>query len=629
MSPDRVKEILNKIRKVKIAVYGDFCLDAYWIMDPRGSEISLETGLKAEAVQQQYYSPGGASNIVANLAALDPETIMAIGVLGDDIFGRELKLQLEKLNVNTSRLIIQKEHFDTYAFSKRITNDEEGPRIDFGTYNQRSQKTDRQLLKGLGHALEYCDILIFNQQVPWSITNDSFIKEANRLFESYSDKLVLLDSRHYNERFRNVCRKINDKELARMNGMDVDTIEDLSLEEVNRHVQNVYEGKPVFVTCGEKGIVTMDQAGTSHTPALQLMTRLDTVGAGDTTISALACCLAAGIKPPEAAAFANLAAAITVQKLFMTGTASGNEIFTLSFDPDYIYNPDLANDITKAYYLKGTNIEICNREIIGNTRNIKHVVFDHDGTLSTLRQGWDVIMRECMIRSITGGRKVDKKLKEKIEQRVMEYIEMSTGIQTIIQMEMLVDLVKEFKIIPEEKVLDKYGYKSVYNKSLLQMVNERLAKMEQGFFDQQTFKVRGVLDFLDGLNKRRIKLYLASGTDMEDVQREASIMGYAGFFDDRIYGSVNDIHLYSKKQVIESIIKENKLKENEFAVVGDGPVEIREGKKKRGITIGVSSDEEKGRGLNLKKRHRLINAGADIIIPDYTQAALLLDFLFN
>ena len=72
MDENRIKEILKKINKVKIAVYGDFCLDAYWIMDTRGSEISIETGLQAEAVDKHYYTPGGAANVVANVAALQP-----------------------------------------------------------------------------------------------------------------------------------------------------------------------------------------------------------------------------------------------------------------------------------------------------------------------------------------------------------------------------------------------------------------------------------------------------------------------------------------------------------------------------------------------------------------------------
>ncbi len=68
MKTERVSEILNKIKNVTVAVCGDFCLDAYWLLDPRGGEVSVETGLKTLAVNKHYYSLGGASNIVANLA---------------------------------------------------------------------------------------------------------------------------------------------------------------------------------------------------------------------------------------------------------------------------------------------------------------------------------------------------------------------------------------------------------------------------------------------------------------------------------------------------------------------------------------------------------------------------------
>ena len=48
-----------------------------------------------------------------------------------------------------------------------------------------------------------------------------------------------------------------------------------------------------------------------------------------------------------------------------------------------------------------------------------------------------------------------------------------------------------------------------------------------------------------------------------------------------------------------------------------------------GIALGVASDEEKGYGLHLDKRKRLIKAGADIIISDYSQTPQLLNFLFE
>ena len=97
--------------------------------------------------RRHYYSLGGASNVVANLAALKPKKIQVIGVIGDDIFGRELRRQFDALGVDTTHLVVQREDFDTVAFGKPYLEETEEPRIDFGFFNKRSEATDRALLE--------------------------------------------------------------------------------------------------------------------------------------------------------------------------------------------------------------------------------------------------------------------------------------------------------------------------------------------------------------------------------------------------------------------------------------------------------------------------------------------------
>lgn len=328
MKEERIKEILTRIKNVKIAVYGDFCIDAYWLLDAQGSEVSVETGLQARAVGKHYYSLGGASNVVANLADLKPAAIQVIGVVGDDIFGRELRRQFHELNVDTTYLVVQKENFDTVTFGKPYLEGSEQPRIDFGFFNKRTDATDKALLDGIAESLKSADALIVNQQVPGSITNESFIDRANALFEKFTDKIVLLDSRHYGHKFKNIYRKTNDLEAAHLNNVDVKLDDVLTLADVKKYAMNLYQqfSKPVFLTRGPRGIITVDSDGIHEVPGIQLLKKLDIVGAGDTVTSALALCLGAGIPSTEAAELANFAAAVTVQKLFQTGTASGPEI---------------------------------------------------------------------------------------------------------------------------------------------------------------------------------------------------------------------------------------------------------------------------------------------------------------
>jgi rfaE bifunctional protein kinase chain/domain len=631
MNTESVKLLLERINKIKIAVYGDFCLDAYWVMDPRKSEISVETGLQAEAVAKQSYSLGGASNVVANLAALKPATIKIFGVIGDDIFGREMTKQLELLGIDTTGLIIQKEEFSTYVFCKRLLEGEEQPRYDFGTYNKRTVQTDQLILENIKNVISESDVVILNQQVPNSIRNDSFIESLNQIIAGFPEKLILLDSRHKSEKFKNVILKTNEIEAARLNGVEAGLEDVLSIADVLKFAEKLYikNKKPVIISRGSRGMLAYDKEGSHEIAGLQFLKKLDPVGAGDTALSALASALAAGATVTESIEFANFAAGVTVQKLFQTGTANSEEIINLTSDPDYIYQPELATNLRQAAYYKNSEIELCYPLNSWESGNIKHAVFDHDGTISALREGWEKVMEPVMIKAILGEQysTADESIYQKVVQRAVDFIDKSTGIQTIVQMEGLVEMVSEFGFVPPGKILDTFGYKKIYNDALMEMVNKRIAKYENGELEVSDYTLKGAVQFLQSLRDMGITLYLASGTDREDVLNEAKALGYADLFNGGIYGAIGDVKKYSKKIVLNKIIKDNKLHGSELVTFGDGPVELRECRKVGGITIGIASDEIRRYGLNTEKRTRLIKAGAHIIIPDFTQSGTLLNLL--
>ncbi len=631
MKEERIRGILTSIESVTVAVYGDFCLDAYWLLDPNGSEVSVETGLRGRAVAEHYYTLGGAANVAANLAALRPASIAAIGAIGDDIFGRELRRRLADRGVDTERLVVQDADFDTVTFAKPCLEGAEQNRVDFGFRNRRSVETDRMLLDGMRSAMETADVLIVNQQVPGSIPDDAFFAQADALFAAFPDTVVLLDTRHYGDRFMNVCLKTNDVEAAVLNGGQAAPGDVIALDDLRRCGSDLFKkfGRPVFITRGSRGIVTVDAGGVYEMPGIQLLGTLDPVGAGDTVTGAIALCLGAGVPPREAAAFANIAAAVTVQKLYRTGTASGEEILAAGRDPDYLYRPELAEDIRQARYIANTGIEICAPPPPAG--RIRHAVFDHDGTISTLRQGWEEVMAPVMIRAVLGDRyrSAGETLYHKVRARVREYIDRSTGIQTVLQMRALVAMVREFGVVPAGAVLDEFGYKRLYDEALGKLVDDRLEKLGRGLLDVADFTVKGAVAVLADLADRGVTLYLASGTDREAVVAEAGALGYADLFDGGIYGALGDVAAYSKKMVIERIIGENDLRGPELAVFGDGPVEIREARKHDGVAVGIASDEIRRHGLNPEKRTRLVKAGAHRVVPDFSERAALIDLLME
>jgi phosphoglycolate phosphatase-like HAD superfamily hydrolase len=359
-----------------------------------------------------------------------------------------------------------------------------------------------------------------------------------------------------------------------------------------------------------------------------ITSKVDTVGAGDSYLAGVASALAAGYSTEIAAIIGTYVAGVTVQKLFQTGTATPEEILAIGIDPDFIYSPELAENASQATFLDKSEIEIVRRWT--HKPAISHVIFDNDGTISTLREGWEMIMAPMMVKAILGDAyySADESLFIKIRKRVDEYIDLTTGIQTLAQMKGLISIIREFGYIEEKNILDEHGYKQIYNDELLRMVGEREMKMRRGELSVDDLTIKGAIPFLKSLYDSGIKLYLASGTDADDVKKEAGILGYAPLFEGRIYGAVGDITREAKKIVLDKILDSlGDTVSVRVATIGDGPVEIRETRKREGITVGLASNELRRFGLNEKKRTRLIKAGADIIIPDFSRYKDLLDLL--
>jgi len=274
-------------------------------------------------------------------------------------------------------------------------------------------------------------------------------------------------------------------------------------------------------------------------------------------------------------------------------------------------------------YLPGSVIEIVNPDI--DRGHIKHAVFDFDGTVSVLREGWPDIMLPVMVDAIRG----DHPATPEIVERCKKFIDETTGIQTFFQMEGLVHMVEEFGLVPKDKILDAWGYKAIYNEALMKPVRERIAALERGEKTLEDVTMFGSREFLKALYDRGVRIYLASGTDQEDVRNEAHACQIDQWATGGIWGAIRNVDDYSKDKVMKDIISQNNLHGAELMVVGDGPVEIRNAKDNGAIAVGVASVEVARRGLNAHKRQRLIKAGADIVIPDFLEWKKLLNYLFN
>jgi len=252
----------------------------------------------------------------------------------------------------------------------------------------------------------------------------------------------------------------------------------------------------------------------------------------------------------------------------------------------------------------------------------RSVLFDFDGTLSLIREGWPQVMIPMMVEVLaqTGTTQSKAELAAGVEEFVMRL----NGRQTIYQMMQLAEEVSRRGGTP----LEPLAYKHRYHDLLMERIHGRLADLERGTATPADWTVPGSHALLEGLKRRGLKLYLASGTDLKYVQREAELLRLTPFFGEHIYGALDDYRSFSKQMIIEHILREEKLEGAELLGFGDGFVEIEEVRRAGGVAVAVATDEVKRHGVNAWKRDRLVRAGADVVIPDYRCAETLVDWLF-
>ena len=252
----------------------------------------------------------------------------------------------------------------------------------------------------------------------------------------------------------------------------------------------------------------------------------------------------------------------------------------------------------------------------------KVVLFDFDGTLSTIRSGWVEVMVPMMVEELanlkTGEAEAD------LTEMVKEYVGRLTGKDTIYQMIELADQVTARGGKPEDPLV----YKRRYLDLLWVMIKDRVESLRAGNADPEQYMVPGSRALLDSLKDRGMKLYLASGTDDKDMKEEARLLDVARYFDGGCHGALDEYKTFSKKILIDRIIGSAEASGEEFLGFGDGFVEIEGVKSVGGVAVGVATDEPECLRVDEWKRNRLVKVGADYIVPNFLKLRELEQLLF-
>lgn len=251
-------------------------------------------------------------------------------------------------------------------------------------------------------------------------------------------------------------------------------------------------------------------------------------------------------------------------------------------------------------------------------------VFDFDGTLSLIREGWPRVMVDLMMERLREQGLVTEP-EAACAAHVEAFVMALNGHPTVRQMERFAEEVGARGGAAAEPTV----YLQQYLDRLMGIVRERWEALEARRARPDEWVVPNAHGVLRDLQGRGVPLLVASGTDLAHVSREVELLELTPHVGGRVFAPRDNDASFRKRDVIERAVREHAARGGELIGFGDGVVETQEVKRAGGVAVGVASSEAGVRGVNATKRETLIAAGADVIIPDYESAPELLAWLWD
>ncbi|WP_435189496.1 D-glycero-beta-D-manno-heptose-7-phosphate kinase [Pseudothioglobus sp. nBUS_23] len=291
----------------RILVIGDLMIDHYlWGSCKR---ISPEAPVQVIDVTNESYFLGGAGNVVNNLQALgaDAEVISVIGKC--DVSNKLIEL-LEDINVNTDKLVIQKNRISSKK-SRIISSQQQVVRYDRESTDEIDEKSQKAILNQLKKNIVHYDVILLSDYGKGLLTHkltESIISTAND-----HNKRVLVDPKgqDYSKYSGAFLLTPNKKEASEATNIYI--TDEVTLEKAIKALKNQLNLKYSIITLSEEGVAVYDKDLQIHpTVARQVF---DVTGAGDTILASLGFALSLNSNIDSAIKFSNLSAGVVVGKI--------------------------------------------------------------------------------------------------------------------------------------------------------------------------------------------------------------------------------------------------------------------------------------------------------------------------
>lgn len=337
------KKLVNS--KCSVLVIGDVMIDEYYTGGVY--RISPESPVPIFNYKDSYCRAGGAANVAANLAAIT-EKVSLLAVIGNDIYGNNLKGILEDLKVDHDYVIADDNRKTTVKTRLLAQNNQQMIRIDREDDIEISIDVQDILLEKLELSIEQFDIVLVSDYLKGLLT-ERFLQEVIKICNQNKKKVIIdIKGENLNKYKGAYLLKPNNKELCDI--LKCRILNDEELIEAAKKLKREANTKAVLVTCGEKGMVLIDEDDKVKHISTIAKEVFDVTGAGDTVLSYLGCSIASGLSLYDSAEIANVAAGIKVGKV-------GTSIVRLSEVEQYYSrsSSNIRKNITADEYLKIKN----------------------------------------------------------------------------------------------------------------------------------------------------------------------------------------------------------------------------------------------------------------------------------
>jgi rfaE bifunctional protein kinase chain/domain len=300
-----------------VAVLGDLVLDRFWYGAVQ--RISREAPVPIVRLTRARLLPGCAANTVWNLAALGAE-VRPVGVTGEDETGRQLLGLFREAGLSVEG-IVARSGWETPTKTRILAGTLHGPRqqlvrVDSGEENPLPGDLLDRVRSRLAAALDGARSLVLSDY------GYGLVAAAWRPDLAARVPIVALDSRFGLLNYPGLTTATpNEEEFEEACG-DAAGDDEAGLAERGEALRARQGLKALLVTRGARGMALFQaEEPPSFLPIVGSDQVVDVTGAGDTVISTYVLALCAGASFLEAAALANVAGGIVVQK---HGTAATN-----------------------------------------------------------------------------------------------------------------------------------------------------------------------------------------------------------------------------------------------------------------------------------------------------------------